>query len=365
VTTARLLLAEPPDSSIPIAAELRETFRVLDVVATGWIVVLSFTTTAPPSAPNQGDAYLVPAGATGAWAGHQNHVAIFTPVGWIFRSPRPGWIAVIADQNLPYGRVLQYSGTAWTGWILPASQVSFDPSPTSFVSTDLQSLMEEINARFIADEANADALQDELDNHETRIDALEAAGGGGSGFTNVVTQSFAVNTTGFTSNGSGTWAIAGGVLKNSTSTTNGAVFYYTTPVPYVAIRLMCDVLMESTGLGGTGLVGMWYGPAAPAAVPTNSIDVAFRKVGGTTTIEEGKFGISTPFTAAHAFAVDTWYNLELVIVGNRHIMFVDGVVVSSYLITDTDAVSYQTFGVFSYDCHAQFKNFTIDTALAP
>lgn len=182
MTTQRLLLAEPPDSSIPTAApELRETFRVLDVVGSGWIVVLSFSTTAPPSTPQQGDAYLCPAGATGAWAGHQNHLAIFTPVGWIFRSPRYGWIAVIADQNLPYGRVLQYTGTEWTGWILPASQVSFDTTGTDFTSTTLEELMQEINLRFLADESTIDDHTSELADHEMRIDALEAAGGGGSG----------------------------------------------------------------------------------------------------------------------------------------------------------------------------------------
>lgn len=175
MTTQRLLLAEPPDSSIPTAApELRETFRVLDVVASGWIVVLSFTTTAPPVLPSQGDAYLVPAGATGDWLGHQNHLAIFTPTGWIFRSPRFGWIAVVADQNAPYGRVLQYSGTAWTGWILPASAVSFDTTTTTFVSTTLQALMVEINARLVADETS-------IDDHETRIVALEGASGGSGG----------------------------------------------------------------------------------------------------------------------------------------------------------------------------------------
>jgi hypothetical protein len=168
VTTQRLLLAEPPDSSIPTAApDLRETFRVLDVVGSGWIVVLSFTTLAPPLVPQQGDAYLVPAGATGAWSGHQNHLAIFTPTGWIFRSPRFGWIAVIVDQNAPYGRVLQYTGTEWTGWILPASQVSFSVAGTDFVSTTLQALMLEINLRFLS--------------NETRLDVLEAGGGGGSG----------------------------------------------------------------------------------------------------------------------------------------------------------------------------------------
>lgn len=177
------MLAEPPDSSIPTAAaELRETFRVLDVVGAGWIAVLSFTTAAPPGSPQQGDAYLCPASATGIWAGHQNHLAIFTAVGWIFRSPRLGWIAVVLDQNTPYGQVLEYTGTQWEPWALPSSQVIVQQgSPTHFLSTNLTALVAEIGARFLAGEQVDADQQTELDDHEARIATLEAAGGGGGG----------------------------------------------------------------------------------------------------------------------------------------------------------------------------------------
>lgn len=50
--------------------------------------VISSTTTAPPGAPADGDRYLVPAGATGAWSGHSSQVAQFdaatSPGVWIF-----------------------------------------------------------------------------------------------------------------------------------------------------------------------------------------------------------------------------------------------------------------------------------------
>lgn len=168
MTTPRLQLAEPPDASIPtIAAELRDTFRVLDVVASGWIAVVSATTTDPPAVLTQGLAYLVPEGATGAWIGHAKHIAIVTPTGWLFRAPRAGWIAVVLDQNAPGGRVLEYTGTQWTLWVLPSEQVSIDLGATDFISTDLTDLVAEINARFLSD--------------ETRISTLEAGGGGGGG----------------------------------------------------------------------------------------------------------------------------------------------------------------------------------------
>jgi hypothetical protein len=46
--------------------------------------VLNNTTSAPPASPTIGDAYLVAAGATGAWAGKSNYIATFTRRGWEF-----------------------------------------------------------------------------------------------------------------------------------------------------------------------------------------------------------------------------------------------------------------------------------------
>lgn len=190
MTTQRLLLVEPPDSSIPIAPEMRETFRVLDVVASGWIVVLSYTTTAPPASPNQGDSYLVPASATGDWLGHQNHLAIFTANGWIFRAPRFGWIAVVADENDPYGLVVQYNSTDWVEWLLPAEQVEFTTTGTDFVSTNLQDLMIEINLRLVAAETS-------VNDHEDRITAIEDEIGGGGSLTSLATEILADTPTGY------------------------------------------------------------------------------------------------------------------------------------------------------------------------
>lgn len=46
--------------------------------------VLSASLSAPPASPAVGDAYLVAAGATGAWAGKSNYVAVRTVRGWEF-----------------------------------------------------------------------------------------------------------------------------------------------------------------------------------------------------------------------------------------------------------------------------------------
>lgn len=162
MTTQNLQLIEPPDFAIPVvAAEMRETFRVLDALGAGWMAVISSTTTAPPASPAQGATYRVPEGATGAWAGHARHLAIATQVGWVFRPPRLGWITVVLDQNGDYGRVEEYTSAGWVPWLLPASQVAVtNPGGSTFVSGD---------------------LQDILGDHEERLDVLEVGGGAGSG----------------------------------------------------------------------------------------------------------------------------------------------------------------------------------------
>jgi hypothetical protein len=53
--------------------------------------------------------WIVPAAATGAWAGHGGEIAIAEIGGWRFAAPRPGMIAWIAD----LGVHARYDG-GWT-----------------------------------------------------------------------------------------------------------------------------------------------------------------------------------------------------------------------------------------------------------
>lgn len=58
-------------------------------------VVVSRSVSAAPSAPVDGDAYIVGAGASGDWAGHDDEIALFLNGGWEFITPWLGakfWI---------------------------------------------------------------------------------------------------------------------------------------------------------------------------------------------------------------------------------------------------------------------------------
>ncbi len=75
-----------------------EALRRLDFLAQ--IVALSRQMTEPPATPEEGDCYLVPAAATGIWAGHAQELACFIDGAWDFCAARPGWRCWLADENL-------------------------------------------------------------------------------------------------------------------------------------------------------------------------------------------------------------------------------------------------------------------------
>ena len=60
--------------------------------------VISRTVISPPASPPATARYIVPGGASGAWAGQSGRVAAWQEGGWTFQAPRAGWIAWVEDQ---------------------------------------------------------------------------------------------------------------------------------------------------------------------------------------------------------------------------------------------------------------------------
>lgn len=93
--------------------ELMRFFRGLDVLVQP--VVISASVTSPPGSPVNGDAYIVPSGATGAWAGHDGKIARWTTDPtvdvWEFILPAKGWQAKV--QSGVSGVLYEYTGSAW------------------------------------------------------------------------------------------------------------------------------------------------------------------------------------------------------------------------------------------------------------
>lgn len=67
-----------------------------------WLAVNSMTLSSAPGAPTVGDAYLVPVGATGIWAGNVGKIAVWFGSGWTYLTPTDGH-----GVSLPDGRVFE------------------------------------------------------------------------------------------------------------------------------------------------------------------------------------------------------------------------------------------------------------------
>ena len=74
-----------------------------------WVSVISASVLTPPASPNLGDCYIVPSGATGAWAGYVNYVAQWNGQSWTFTNFPPTSRVGIGDTFDVYKRVS-------TGW---------------------------------------------------------------------------------------------------------------------------------------------------------------------------------------------------------------------------------------------------------
>jgi hypothetical protein len=83
--------------------------QVLDAVV--MLSVLDRDLTTPPGSPSDGDRYLVAASAAGDWSGQDGKVAVWQDGVWTFHTPREGWLAWIADEDI----FLIFNGAGWTG----------------------------------------------------------------------------------------------------------------------------------------------------------------------------------------------------------------------------------------------------------
>lgn len=100
---------------------VNEAFARLDAVAQ--LRVLSSTTTTPPAVAPEGTSYLVPEGATDAWQGRVDHIAVWSNGGWIFIQPRAGWRAWDESRH-------GHSTFDGSGWIDEATAITVNGAGT-------------------------------------------------------------------------------------------------------------------------------------------------------------------------------------------------------------------------------------------
>jgi hypothetical protein len=72
-------------------------------------VVESTALATPPTTPLPGEAWIVPSGATGVWAGHSDEIAAWQDGAWTFYDPAEGWQVFDRAGDA----LLIFSGTDW------------------------------------------------------------------------------------------------------------------------------------------------------------------------------------------------------------------------------------------------------------
>jgi hypothetical protein len=105
--TRHLALPQLAASQAQKHVTVNEALTLLDALV--HLSVLSRSTTVPPATPGEGDRYLVPAAATGVWAGRGEQIAIYLAGVWVFALPKEGWQLWVASENLG----LTFDGAAW------------------------------------------------------------------------------------------------------------------------------------------------------------------------------------------------------------------------------------------------------------
>ncbi|AOS78341.1 DUF2793 domain-containing protein [Calidifontimicrobium sp. SYSU G02091] len=66
--------------------------------------------TAPPASPAEGERYIIPASATGAWAGKIDQIAVRIAGAWEYHAPQVGWLAYVEDEQV----LSAYKPTGWS-----------------------------------------------------------------------------------------------------------------------------------------------------------------------------------------------------------------------------------------------------------
>ena len=92
-----------------------EALRQLDGLVQ---LVLQQEAGTPPGSPSEGQCFAIGASPTGIWTGRAGKVALHVDGGWVYLTPKAGWVAWFADS----GRQKVWTGSAW-GDLLAESSI--------------------------------------------------------------------------------------------------------------------------------------------------------------------------------------------------------------------------------------------------
>lgn len=124
---------------VPDAADLGQVSRAISWAASGRAdIPVNGWQSAPPASPVAGDRYIVLPTGSGAWAGQDNQIAMWTGTAWAFAAPLPGLqVQYWSGRQI----VLRYDGASWAEDLASetaAGRVELATSPETRAGTDAQ-----------------------------------------------------------------------------------------------------------------------------------------------------------------------------------------------------------------------------------
>ena len=104
--TTRIGIIEMVASQYQKEVTFNELCWLIDLFVGG---VASATRSSPPSTPANGESYIIPSGASGAWSSHVGAIAQWLNGAWKYYTPVEGASLVAADNNKTY----KFQDSAW------------------------------------------------------------------------------------------------------------------------------------------------------------------------------------------------------------------------------------------------------------
>ena len=170
--TPRLLMPYLETNQAQKEITHNEALNLLDVLVQA---VIKSQATAPPATPEEGDAHLIIAPATGAWAGKEGQIACLQGGAWYYVTPFIG-LRIWDKAN---SIALVYKGTAWQQELTTQDKVGFfGAAPVAKATVTLGNADDEIGGLSISatySQAEVQALRDKCEELADDVRALKAA----------------------------------------------------------------------------------------------------------------------------------------------------------------------------------------------
>ena len=106
-----------------------EAIRALDALVQ--LSIKDRDLASPPASPADGDRYIVAAGASGAWTGHENEIAAWQDNAWMFYQQQDGWLAFVVDEST----LVAWNGSNWDEISAGGSGGAVNPVPLVGINT--------------------------------------------------------------------------------------------------------------------------------------------------------------------------------------------------------------------------------------